>query len=113
MGCAKLLACVMLAATTIVVSANASEICNAKDSPSTCAMLDAFATTSKELFNTEGARRALVAEMDAKNAYWQKYTSGVSEVPGLLAHVVRACAWKGVQNKPTAELCSWWKGLRP
>ena len=102
----------MTIAACLSLPASASEICNPKDNLATCAMLDAFATTSKELFNTEGARRACVATLDAKNAYWQKYVSGLRDIPQMVAHVVRACAWKGIQNKPAAELCQWWKGSR-
>ena len=76
----------MTIAACLSLPASASEICNPKDNLATCAMLDAFATTSKELFNTEGARRACVATLDAKNAYWQKYVSSSSR------HTANGCA---------------------
>lgn len=53
----------------------------------------------------EGKAARLGDQIEAASrrlAWWANYDKGISR---LASRVLAACAWRGVQNKPMAELC--------
>jgi hypothetical protein len=74
------------------------------------------AMTQKD--NAEGDKADALGKLDAYQSrdkfikdYWKRVWATLP-LPGLEARVHAVCAWRGVENKPTADLCAWLKGQK-
>lgn len=90
------------------MQASSTEMCDPAEPPVVCAIIEQRNNAMSELAVAEGNRRAEVKKREAEAIYWKQYTNGLLNETELRANIEKVCAWKGMQNEPTVQLCKWW-----
>lgn len=87
--------------------------CDAKQSSAVCALILQRNEALDKLANFTGAlmdETRAAAALKERGDYWADWAAGATAHDHRLdQHLSQACAWRGVQNQPTAELCKWWR----
>ncbi len=87
--------------------------CDPRQDSATCVLIQERDNALNDLANSEGARRDEVVARGKERAYWQRYVAGLPDVPKMRAKMAAACAWRGVESKPEAEMCAWYRRAFP
>lgn len=105
----KVFAASVVLSTISIITTQAESMCAPGEPSDVCAMIETRNNALDQYARAEGARRDEVSARIKEHEYWKEYVKGLPDIPKLTKHMHSVCGWRGVQTKPVAELCSWWR----
>jgi hypothetical protein len=94
-------------------------MCPAGTEPHICSVIIDRNNAMTQKDNAEGDKAIAEGKLDAYQSrdkfikdYWKRVWASLPDLAGLKPRLRAVCAWRGVENKPTADLCAWWKGQK-